>query len=877
MNVMSRFALRSMRLNRKWTVVTLIGIIISTAMIAAVSTFCESFMELMRNEAIASDGNWHAAVSDVRMENVPVFSDSQFVDEISLSRDVGYAVLENSKNDNRPYLFIRQFDEKSARNFPVEILEGRMPQNDGELAISQQLETNGGVKFIVGDTLTLEVGRRANPDTPDDLSYGQYTSYLGEPVYENGNLVSGEIFVPKKTRTYTVVGVIKRPNFEPTWAPGYTALSFLDAEALSPFDTVTVTLLARKLNRNFFNDVAALVKSAGLDDSHIGYHKELLRYSGIVASDSVQKAIYGFAAVFTLIIVVASVSLIYNAFAIAISERVTQLGMLASVGATKAQKRQSVYFEGFLLGVIGIPLGILAGIAGIGVTFEVIRPLMESFTNLFSGGLSLHVSPLSIAAAAVLAALTIFISVSIPARQASKIMPIDAIRQLKEIKLTPKAVRTSRITRALFGFEGELALKNLGRSRKKYTATVLSLTISLVLFLTVSFYIETANKASGTIEYGYNFDLVVSYSNVPREEAQAANDKIATLEGITATAAIEKSNGFFTAEEAWLSDLTKRMYASDGQGAIRLQADIYCLDAVSFDLYARDLGADPIEYRDPAHPKIILVNYGSGYYDGKRAAGELFSMDPGRVLDISLDPSGDGESGNSAQLEVGLLTDRRPMGVLVSGFDGISVVASREVFDGLPNDLKSIDSQGNPSFSQLYLTGENIDTLETRIQELTRSVSGRTNVFNVAANAQAERNVMTVLSIFIYGFIVLIGLICIANIFNTVTSNIALRRREFAMLRSVGMTPKSFNRMIRFESLFYGLKALLYGIPISVAIALLLYRLEEGAIEIGFSLPWVSYGVAVALIFIIVGSTMLYSSAKVKRENIVDALKTEAM
>lgn len=871
MNVMGRFTLRSMRANRKWTVVTLIGIIISTAMLAAVSTFCASFTELMRNEAIADNGNWHAMIEDVRMSDVSAIENAGFVAETTLSRDVGYAVLEESKNEDKPYLFIRQFGAGSYETFPIELIEGRLPQRDGELVLPEHVGANGGVQYEVGDTLTLEIGNRV---TSDGLELGQQNPWQGEPDADS----EGETFAPEQTQTYTVVGIIARPAFEPTWAPGYTALSFLDKTTLAPDDTVTVTLLAGKLSHGLFDDVTALAGSVGLDDSHVGYNTELLRYSGIFANDSAQKMIYRFAAVFIVIIIIASVSLIYNAFAISVSERISQMGMLASVGATRRQKRHSVYFEGFLLGVVGIPLGILVGIAGIGVTLSIIRPMMDSFINFsYSGGLSLHVSIPSVVVAAILAAVTIFISVWIPARRASKIMPIDAIRQSKEIKLTRKAVKTSRLSRAVFGFEGEIAMKNLKRNRKKYRATVLSLIISLVLFLTVSYYAEEMNRASGTVEMGYNFDMAVSYTNVPVEETREANDKIAALEGITDTAEVEKASGLTLLQSTQLSELSRRLYATDDQKELPFGATFYCLDDASFDRYAASLGADPQEYRDSENPKMILINYGQTYFDGKRTAGELLSIKPGAGLIFSSNMSGEVDVENSVELQAGLLTDQRPMGMLISSLDNVSAVVSREVFNSLPDDIKTIDSSGNPNFQQLFLTCDDADAVQTRVQELTQGLSGRTYVINVAAQAQSERNLMLVLGIFIYGFITLISLICIANIFNTVTTNVALRRREFAMLRSVGMTPGSFNRMIRFESVFYGLKALLWGLPISLAVTLLLHGSQAEVFDFGFALPWASYGVAIVLIFVIVGAMMLYSSAKIKKENIIDALKADTM
>ncbi len=875
MNVMSRFTIRSMKSNRKWTVVTLIGIILSTAMIAAVSTFCSSFLDTMRRETIADTGNWHARVFDVRVEDIPAFEKARFKPEISLGQDVGYAQLKNSKNQDKPYLFVEKFSDDSYKSMPVKLLEGRMPQNDGELVLPEHLKTNGGVEYHVGDTVSFQIGKRKSSDASNGGVLDQSVPYQSQSDQEKGESPY-ETFVPEQTRTYVVAGIMERPGFEPISAPGYTSITRLDKEALRPEDKVTVTLTAGRLSRSFFHDVGKIVKSIGLDDTHVKYNRELLRYSGIVANDSAQNAIYGFASIFLIIIMVASVSLIYNAFAISISERVSQLGMLASVGATKQQKRRSVYFEGFLLGVVGIPLGIFAGIAGIGITLSAIRPLLNSFSNFSSeAGLALHVSLPSIVAAAVLAALTIFVSVWVPARRASKIMPIDAIRQTKEVHLTRKSVKTSRLTHALFGFEGEIALKNLKRSRKKYRSTVISLTISLVLFLTVSYYAEALGRSGGYMQTGVNYDLMVSYSSAG-QGIQQINQEIAALKDVKETTQMKETVGSYPIKDAKLSKLVHRVYDKDEIKDFRIK--LACLDDESFDRYTAELGVDPGEYRDPEHPRMILINYGQTYVNGKRTGGELLDMKPGDFLHFSPEDEDleDGSEGNhKVEMEIGLLTDQRPMGILISPLLEVEGVVSNTVFDSLPDEFKDLDSEGHISYQQLFLTcdKENADKVDAQIREKTQGFSSRAYIYNVATEAQSERNLLIVLRVFIYGFITLISLICIANIFNTVTTNIALRRHEFAMLRSVGMTPRSFNRMIRFESIFYGLKSLMFGLPISIGISFFLHRMEEDVYEVGFALPWKSYLAAIVLIFVIVGVTMLYSTSKVKKENIIDALK----
>ncbi|HBM80497.1 MAG TPA: cell division protein FtsX, partial [Clostridiaceae bacterium] len=353
-----------------------------------------------------------------------------------LSRNIGYARLNGSKNDQKPYLFIEQYDMKNNIKFPTTLVAGRMPQNDGELVLSQHIQTNGGVTYHIGDKLKLNIGKRIGSDGKELLQDTSLQS--GNTKDEKGEVTYEEKLVPESTKIYTVVGIIKRPNFEPRWAPGYTAVTYLDESALKPDDNVNVTILAGKLTHHFFDDVNSLAGSVGKDANEVEFNDELLRYYGAVKDDNTQTIIYGFVLIMIVIIMIASISLIYNAFAISVSERTRQLGMLASVGATKGQKRQNVYFEALLIGLVGIPAGIAAGIAGIGITIFALRPLMESFTSFSSYGLQLElvVSPLSIAVAVVFAALTIFISAWIPARRASRIMPIDAIRQTKEIKLT---------------------------------------------------------------------------------------------------------------------------------------------------------------------------------------------------------------------------------------------------------------------------------------------------------------------------------------------------------------------------------------------------------------------------------------------------------
>ncbi len=867
MNVIRKFTLKSLKQNKKRTAVTIIGIIISAAMLTAVTVFVSSLVGMIQRSTIAESGNWHAEIKGVPAQNLSVITESGDVDKAILSRDIGYAYF-GSDNESKPYVCIREYSAEGFGQMSVRLVSGRLPEKAGEAVVSESLEKTGGVRLAVGDTLDVQTGQRVAEDgtvLEENMSYNYEVS-------PDGQRTVTESFVPGGKVKYTVVGIIQPPSFEYSWSAGYGVIGFLDPSVLAPGDTVSVFLTAANIDRGIYEKMTALAEKANAKGGI--FNDELLRYYGIVAYDNVYSFLQIFMAVIILIIIVASVSLIYNAFAISVSERSKQLGLLASVGATKRQKRASVYFEGFFLGLIGIPLGIIFGIAGIGITLAAIQPLLDSFISLSEGvRLTLIVPLWAIAATVVLSAVTIFVSAWLPAKRASKITPIDAIRQTKEVRLSHRAVKTSRLSRRLFGFEAEIALKNLKRSRKKYRATIVSLAISLVLFLTVSSYTQVTGRLTGVSYDGYNYDISVHYPAIPDSERDKIDKSIVSLGEVRDYTEMTQLSGAVPLNEEDLSEYAK-IYNIPEDSKTSFYVNIVCLDDSSFGRYAQAAGVNAEEYSDPQNPKAILINHAQDYLPTekgvmKKVAGDILNLKPGRR--VSFSPTSSPEQ--QFDFTVGAVTGERPMGIFMQNFTSAVFVVSKPVFDNLTNGMTSVELQDIQRIT--FLTTDNDQSLEKSITDMTQNNTSVSYVHNIKSASRSEQNLQLFLGIFVYGFIILISLICIANIFNTVSTNIALRRREFAMLRSVGMSPKGFNRMIRFESIFYGLKGLLYGLPISVAVAYLLFGIERSVLESAFTLPWASYGFAVAMILVIVLVTMWYSTSKIKKENILDALKEE--
>jgi putative ABC transport system permease protein len=150
------------------------------------------------------------------------------------------------------------------------------------------------------------------------------------------------------------------------------------------------------------------------------------------------------------------------------------------------------------------------------------------------------------------------------------------------------------------------------------------------------------------------------------------------------------------------------------------------------------------------------------------------------------------------------------------------------------------------------------------------------DLYNVNEIFEQNRNTIFVVNIFSYVFIAMISLIAIANVFNTISTNIKLRRRELAMLRSVGMTDREFNKMMIFECIFYGSRSLLLGIPIASILSWLIYQgMTKGGAEIAFYFPWGSLWISILGVFLIVVITMFYAIEKIKKENIIEALRDD--
>lgn len=902
MNVFNKFTVRSLKKNRSRTLVTIIGIALSMALITAIIQAANSGLNYLVRGETQRVGAFHGYYYNITEDLAKKVQSDPEVSDTALWQQVGWAEID-STNESKPYLLIESISDNFTDLVSVNLTSGRMPQKDYEIILPSHLSSNGGVTHKLGDIVTLNVGKRM--DNGHELT-GPYT---GE----------GEI-TDSTEKKYTVVGFYERLDYsiEDYESPGYTAFT-------TGGGTGSCYLFFKVQNpRDYFDYV-----NKSTIDANYRSHSDLLAYSGSLKDSSLSQALYGFAAILILLISFGSILLIYNSFSISVSERTKQFGILKSVGATKKQIMRTVFFEALVLCAVAIPLGMIVGCAGIGITLYLLKDSFSVF--LYSGAdikmhLVINVWGLVICSAVCL--ITTLISAYIPARKAIKISPIDAIRQNKDVKIRRKDIRFKKIIYKLFGFEGMLAAKNFARNKKRYRSTVISLFLSVTLFISASsfcaYLTDSVNTVSGT---GHSDTDISYYTN--KNTVSNPDQFLSSLSSVNEVeSGVYYSQSYFDAvfDSSVISDKYKDMFDTQLNGnSFNESCQVLFLNDEAFNKLCENNSLDKTKFYDKTNLQAVVFDeintiVRTDDTHSKRINNNILKSDKFPIsINITMEKEIDGytlwgtkddENSNTCHYyyypqeyldsfgndtisesdldtsKAKILTDEQAMnkmkltiGAKAENYpyylpkaSGIYIVYPHSLMDSVLNE------QFNDYFSSYYFDfkAPNHSEAYKNIEQILSS-NGLSNesLYNLAESDESQRTMVTIVNVFAYGFIILISLIAMANVFNSISTSISLRRREFAMLKSVGLTKRSFSKMMNFECIIYGIKGLFFGLIASLLVTYAIYKASDAAVEKSFYVPWYSVAIAVLSVFIVVFATMLYATGKIKKDNPIDALKNE--
>lgn len=946
MNLMKTLTLKNLKLNRKRTIVTIVGIILATALLSALVTLVSSFQYSMIEYQKQKDGDFHVKFSNVKMSELSEFKNNRNIESTFETMGMGFAKLDGCKNEDKPYAYVMATDEAGFERGCFHLIEGRMAKNEDEIVIPRHLKTNGRIDIKVGDEITLDVGKRYDSNTE---------SVIGENcAYEH----EAETLTDTVTKRYKVVGIMERPGYkmEDYSAAGYTFVTYSDELAAidngskseaGEADT-TLTVYSRYTQKALRNKDAVTADIIGVDEKLLAkandssvemtaeesdrFLKEmenakydiymnvfLISYECVFPIDGSFKALFTVAAVVALIIILTSVYCIKNSFNISITEKIRQYGMLASVGATRRQIKSSVKTEAAMLGVVGIPVGTMSGILASLILVKVVNALSAGWLNF---ALSFHTSLPALILAVILSIATIYFSAIGSARRAAKVTPLEAIRNTKEIKIKSAKLKTPAVIGRIWGIGGVISYKNIKRNNKKYRTTVTSIVICSVTFIVISYFMSMAFSVVGMSYASVDFNIGINMSCKKDLDIEKLSELLSGIEGAKD----------YLVGAGYYFDVDKPEYTKEyGEYCGQLYDDsedvsqeflITVLDDKSYDKYASDAGIKN------ANTGAILVNKGTfDVYNEKsskyvKEEMELYKYKAGDTIecgynvydDASSDDNaaegdtesstddnnaveGDTESGtedNSGYVDeetinngvrktvdvtIAGVTDKVPIGY--KGYGNTTLLfMNQKGFESLWADGKSNELKpGHASYSA-YVVAENADeyqdTFEKETEENPEYSQISFYVSNMDKQMRDEKSLFTLLGVFAYGLIVVIALIGITNIINTLSTGMELRSREFATLRSIGMTDKQFAGMVRLESVFISVKALVIGVPLGILISYLLCvmmnRMDDAII---YEPPYKAIILCIVVVIMLIYAIMKLSMTKLRHNNIIETIKNE--
>ena len=847
MSILNDLTIKNLKLNKKRTIVTIIGIILSTALMVGIGLLFSSFQDYMIRETISYNGKYEAEYGDVSLDKLNSIDKKDF--SYFYQKAIGFSKFD-SANEYKPYIYISSVDKEYFNE--LHLISGRFAENDSELVISNHINTNGGASYKIGDIITLKYGERVIEGV-NTLANNEY--------YEEETLnIVGE-------KTYTIVGIVERSNFEDYSASGYSTFT-LDMNDKDGTANVFVMFNNKK---KIIKQSEDLAKKLGYNNA-ISYNSTLLALYGESTYGNVMSSMGGMMIIMLSLVSIGCIIVIYNSFAISVMERKKEFGLLSSIGTTKRQLSHTVFFEALVVGVIGIILGILGAYIGIGCVILIINNLIS---DMLEYKLHLVTNPLFIIIPVIFMIIVIGVSAFIPSRRASKVSPIEAIRQNDDIKINKKKIRTSKLVLKLFGIEGEIALKNIKRNKKKYRVTIVSLFISIVLFISFSSYmnytLNTASSVMGEVPYDYQISYFGDDPNNDKEALDKINEIVKSSD-VKEYVSYSVSNlsiiGNYTYSDEYL-DFYKSAYGENGIKALNnlkyQYISIYILDDNSYNKYKKLIGLDK--------DSVILLNKfkGVSYGNNKRVNYNIPVINNGniniKICNFDNDEDVDTTKYCNKNIDNIFVTNKSFDLIEEFSYMGdFKLIVNKKLYDSI--------SDSSTHYTQFNIISDNTNNIDKLTKELDKY--SNVNYTNIKEAMKQANNLILVVKILMYGFISLVTLIGVTSVFNTISTSMALRKREFAVLRSIGLTNRGFNKILFFESLFFGMKSLIFAIPVSIGITVLIHYALADMVSIStIIIPWKYIIISIVSVFVIVLLTMMYSTSKIKKHNIIEQIREE--
>lgn len=884
MGIISSYTLRNLRKNRVRSIVSIIGIALSCALVTAIFTTVTSIQGAIVQRELGLSGSWEVSFSGLSADAAADLASDKSVRSAAVGYELGAAVDDET---GYSYLAVRSLPEKTAGSTGAfctrgsgdtalatipELKAGRLPEAAGEIALPE----------VLVDALAYAPGVTCSTDIVE------LGSTVTLALSANGNADAGTD-ATTQSRSYTVVGIISSQgagNAGEICGASYGTVALVAAEDATEVGAGATAYALVETNLSSYSQISAWAD--GISESGATLHTDLLRDKGMTPDRAFYNTLWAFAGILVAIVMIASVSLVYTSFAISVTERTRQLGLLSGIGASARQLRHSVIGEALMLGAVGIPAGIALGVGGTAITLVVAQPLFASIVSATSFNLCVDWRVLLLAMAVSL--VTLLISASVPALRASRVSAVDTMRQTNTVRVRKHRGRVGgRVAQSLFGVPGLVAHRNLTRSSSRSRVVVTSLAVSVMLVVVcgcIDAYVApvidvaaTGNYPEGTsIVCGlYATDIDAPTSDFTGVYTELAS-KAAEVEGVTAQTGYVYASVSATLPESMVSADAQPFLSTADDGTTTLS--ICYIDDAEWRSYVKELGLSEAQYCNSEAPLAIGVGTLLGG-EGDRYVTLDNALSAGAV---TLHSTNEAQVGGTQNLEVGAVANELPKALTGSGVTTsfpavilpVSAVGSTA---GATGKTSCLTADG----ANLYVSADDDVAAAQELRSIAAELSDSSQnmgiyVENIAETARASVNVAGLIRLLVGLFSIIMMLIALANVFNTLTNSIILRTREFAMLRSIGMGDAAFRRMMLYECASYALRGLVFGLALALGVSCLMWRSMSGSfagLVLAMPLPYVLAAVAGTAVVLL--ASAIYALRRSNAQNVVEALRTDAL
>ena len=859
---------RYLKANKKRTMLTIGGIALSVALIFAIGSLLESLNKRQLNDTIKSNGNYHAAFMGVTSDEAEKLKNSVEVKEAGVSSTLGYAVIHENKNandswNNKSYVEVKEYEEKTFNIYNVEIEKGNYPKNSNEIVLPEEALNIMGKS--IGDTIELETGEKYSPEKDKVLDSSSYTDDI---IIRN----------PVK-HTYTIVGIRKK-----TFAEGpitYRAITHLD-DIKSADRTYNVSVIMKK-HKHTYATTKQMAENLSLEKVtlqngetgyNIDYNENLLRLIGGSRKENYNDSRGIIIGVIVALVIVSTVATIYNSFHISVMERKKEFGTLRSVGATPSQIRGIVFREGFFMAAVAIPVGMVLGYFGLWFVLKLLTIFLSTAMNHMElSGIGATVTFRLVIITVGLAILTVFLSAYLPAKKAGKISPIEAIRSTTDIKVGK--VKSGKLASKLFKAEGYLATRNLRRNKKKFRITIFSITISIVLFIVFNSFVSLSLRVNSFTQ-SYMPDYSCYFGSTPLSPSEDDIKTIKSFKGVEKVYTIVSSNPIVTVDsdkinpKADLSELKNQQSDPEGKKINIYNSKFTYPGEDGMKELKKNLSSGEVDIAALERENgVILFQTNLSRNDEKSTYVDYTEYKVGDYIEF-YNTYDDSQLGKPTEKVKVLGIIEKPFGPFDYNRQGITMFTTKKVLENI-----KMDNSGKISSMAIETSDNEDEGLKTYLKDIADKNNGYFN--DTKENAKEEKQFQIMIQIFLYGFVAVITLISSINIINTITTNVLLRKKELSMLQAVGMTTKDMHKSIYLESLFCTFTAWIYGTIIGSGISYFLYKGAVRSVDFKWQLPLGAIFISLIGAIIISLIAGVIPINKLKKENIIENIRRESI